>query len=173
MCASWCHPSCLHPIQMACYAMCGMSSWSPMGTALGLSVPNPCTQVPAAAKTAAAPPTTIREQLQAKNKQDKDLEGKERRLPNDASTYLKRLADGTMKASEEIKAEAVAALSVFRSLSDKKQKLEFSKKILENRKSLAWTKTWSQQYRETSTTKETMISGMMTRTRENLSYHGM
>jgi hypothetical protein len=78
-----------------------------------------------------------------------------------------------MKASEEIKAEAVAALSVFRSLSDKKQKLEFSKKILENRKSLAWTKTWSQQYRETSTTKETMISGMMTRTRENLSYHGM
>ena len=144
-----------------------------MGTALGLSVPNPCTQVPAAAKTAAAPPTTIREQLQAKNKQDKDLEGKERRLPNDANTYLKRLADGTMKASEEIKAEAVAALSVFRSLSDKKQKLEFSKKILENRKSLAWTKTWSQQYRETSTTKETMISGMMTRTRENLSYHGM
>ena len=144
-----------------------------MGTALGLSVPNPCTQVPAAAKTAPAPPTTIREQLQAKNKQDKDLEGKERRLPNDANTYLKRLADGTMKASEEIKAEAVAALSVFRSLSDKKQKLEFSKKILENRKSLAWTKTWSQQYRETSTTKETMISGMMTRTRENLSYHGM
>ena len=144
-----------------------------MGTALGLSVPNPCTQVPAAAKTAPAPPTTIREQLQAKNKQDKDLEGKERRLPNDANTYLKRLADGTMKASEEIKAEAVAALSVFRSLSDKKQKLEFSKKILENRKSLAWTKTWSQQYQETSTTKETMISGMMTRTRENLSYHGM
>lgn len=144
-----------------------------MGTALGLSVPNPCTQVPAAAKTAPAPPTTIREQLQAKNKQDKDPEGKDRRLPNDANTYLKRLADGTMKASEEIKAEAVAALSVFRSLSDKKQKLEFSKKILENRKSLAWTKTWSQQYRETSTTKETMISGMMTRTRENLSYHGM
>jgi hypothetical protein len=101
-----------------------------MGTALGLSVPNPCTQVPAAAKTAPAPPTTIREQLQAKNKQDKDLEGKERRLPNDANTYLKRLADGTMKASEQIKAEAVAALSVFRSLSDKKQKLEFSKKLL-------------------------------------------
>ena len=144
-----------------------------MGTALGLSVPNPCTQVPAAAKTAPAPPTTIREQLQAKNKQDKDLEGKDRRLPNDANTYLKRLADGELKANEETKAEAVAALSVFRSLSDKKQKLEFSKKILENRKSLAWTKTWSQQYRETSTTKETMISGMMTRTRENLSYHGM
>ena len=153
--------------------MCGMSSWSPMGTALGLSVPNPCTQVPAAAKTAAAPPTTIREQLQAKNKQDKDPEGKDRRLPNDANTYLKRLADGELKANEETKAEAIAALSVFRSLSDKKQKLEFSKKILENRKSLAWTKTWSQQYQETSTTKETMISGMMTRTRENLSYHGM
>ena len=144
-----------------------------MGTALGLSVPNPCTQVPAAAKTAPAAPATIREQLQARNKQDKDPGAKDKRLPNDANTYLKRLADGELKANEETKAEAIAALSVFRSLSDKKQKLEFSKKILENRKSLAWTKTWSQQYQETSTTKETMISGMMTRTRENLSYHGM
>ena len=98
-----------------------------MGTALGLSVPNPCTQVPAAAKTAPAPPTTIREQLQAKPKQEKDHGAKDKRLPNDANTYLKRLADGELRANEETKAEAVAALSVFRSLSDKKQKLDFSK----------------------------------------------
>ena len=113
-----------------------------------------CTQVtPAASKSA----PSVKEQLQRKPRGDN-------RQINDAGTHLKRVVTGELKASESLKEEASAALSIFKQLSDKKAKLEFSKKILENRKSLQWCKSWQQDYSERTATRTMMVSGYMTRT---------
>ena len=91
----------------------------------------------------------------------------ESRVMNDAQTHLKRVVTGELKASESLKEEAGAALSIFKQLSDKKAKLEFSKKNLENRKSLQWCKSWQQEYSEKTATRTCMVSGCMTRTPMN------
>ena len=106
-------------------------------------------------------PIYYKEQLQARKPPA------DNRVLNDAGTHLKRLATGELKANEGLKQEASAALSIFKSPSDKKAKLEFSKKILENRESFQWCKTWSQQYQETTATRQVMISGYMTRAHMN------
>ena len=92
---------------------------------------------------------------------------------NDAGTHLKRLSNGELKADSELKQDANAALSIFKSLTDKKQKVEFSKKKLENRKSFQWVKTWQQQYEEKTATKQVMVSGCMTRTHVNFWLRGL
>ena len=118
-----------------------------------------CAQVtPAASKSA----PTVREQLQNAKKPPGDA-----RTCNDAQTHLKRLQSGELKASSSLKEEASAALSIFEQLSDKKAKLEFSKKISENRKSLQWCKSWQQEYSEKTATRTCMVSGCMTRTPMN------
>ena len=132
-----------------------------MNTFLGSSVPNTCTQVAAASKSAPAPSGTIKDQLQARKP------AADNRAVNDAGTHLKRLSTGELKADESPKHEASAALSIFKSFADKKAKIEFSKKILENRKSLQWCKTWQQKYEETTATSQVMVSGYMTRTHMN------
>ena len=115
-----------------------------------------CAQVtPAASKSA----PTVREQLQNAKKPPGDA-----RTCNDAQTHLKRLQSGELKADKSLKEDASAALSIFKQLSDKRAKLEFSKKILENRKSLQWCKSWQQEYSERTATRTTMVSGYMTRT---------
>ena len=120
----------------------------------GSDGPGTCTQVtPAASKSA----PSVRDQLQKKPPGDA-------RTCNDAQTHLKRLQSGELKASSSLKEEASAALSIFKQLSDKKAKLEFSKKILENRKSLQWCKSWQQDYSERTATTTMMVSGYMTRT---------
>ena len=123
-----------------------------MRIVLGSDGPGTCTQVAAAAKSA----PSVKEQLQRKPPADN-------RLMNDAGTHLKRVVTGELKASESLKEEASAALSIFKQLSDKKAKLEFSKKILENRKSLQWCKSWQQDYSERTATRTMMVSGYMTR----------
>ena len=115
-------------------------------------------QVAAAAKSA----PSVRDQLGAKKPPAED-----KRAVNDAGTHLKRLASGDLKASESLKEEASSALSVFKSISDKKTKIEFSRKILQNRKSLQWCKTWQQSYEEKTATRTCMVSGYMTRTHMN------
>lgn len=92
---------------------------------------------------------------------------------NDAGTHLKRLSNGELKADSDLKQDANAALSIFKSLTDKKQKVEFSKKNLENRKSFQWVKTWQQQYEEKTATKQVMVSGYMTRTHVNFWLRGL
>ena len=126
----------------------------------GSDGPGICTQVtPAASKSA----PTVKEQLQRKPPEEQ----LQRRTTNDAGTHLKRLVSGEIKASESLKDEASAALSIFKQLSDKKAKLEFSRKILENRKSLQWCKSWQQDYSERTATRTMMVSGCMTRTPMN------
>ena len=123
----------------------------------GSDGPGTCTQVtPAAAKSA----PSVKEQLQRKQPPDN-------RLMNDAGTHLKRVVTGELKASDSLKEEASAAPSIFKQLSDKKAKLEFSKKILENRKSLQWCKSWQQDYSERTAARTMMVSGYMTRTPMN------
>ena len=122
----------------------------------------------AASKSAAAPPANIKEQLAAGKKAPAD-----NRVMNDACTHLKRLSNGELKGDPELKQDAFAALSIFKSLTDKKQKVEFSKKNLENRKSFQWVKTWQQQYEEKTATKQVMVSGYMTRTHVNFWLHGL
>ena len=127
-----------------------------MSIVLGSDGPGTCTQVtPAAAKSA----PSVKEQLQRKPPGDN-------RLMNDAGTHLKRVVTGELKASESLKEEASAALSIFKQLSEK-AKLEFSKKILENRRSLQWCKSWQQQYSDETATRTCMVSGCMTRTPMN------
>ena len=121
----------------------------------------------AASKSAAAPPANIKEQLAGKKAPA------DNRVMNDAGTHLKRLSSGELKGDQELKQDANAALSIFKSLTDKKQKVEFSKKILENRKSFQWVKTWQQQYEEKTATKQVMVSGYMTRTHVNFWLHGL
>ena len=122
----------------------------------GSDGPGICTQVtPAASKSA----PTVKEQLQRKPP--------DARVTNDAGTHLKRLVSGEIKASESLKDEASAALSIFKQLRDKKAKLEFRRKILENRKSLQWCKSWQQDYSERTATRTMMVSGYMTRTPMN------
>ena len=108
---------------------------------------------PAASKSA----PSVKEQLQRKPPGDA-------RTMSDARTHVERVVTGELKASESLKEEASAALSIFKQLSDKKAKLEFSKKILENRKSLQWCKSWQQEYSERTATRTMMVSGYMTRT---------
>ena len=124
-----------------------------MRIVLGSDGPSTCTQVAAAAKSA----PSVRDQLQQKKPPG------DNRLMNDAGTHLKRVVTGELKASESLREEASAALSIFKQLSDKKAKLEFSKKIMENRKSLQWCKSWQQQYEEKTATRTCMVSGCMTR----------
>ena len=120
----------------------------------GSDGPGTCTQVtPAASKSA----PSVKEQLQRKPPGDA-------RTCNDAQTHLKRLQSGELKADKSLKEDASAALSIFKQLSDKRAKLEFSKKILENRKSLQWCKSWQQEYSERTATRTMMVSGYMTRT---------
>ena len=134
----------------------GYSSWVSVSIVPGSDGPGICTQVtPAASKSA----PTVKEQLQRKPP--------DARTTNDAGTHLKRLVSGEIKASESLKDEASAALSIFKQLSDKKAKLEFSRKILENRKSLQWCKSWQQEYSERTATRTMMVSGYMTRTPMN------
>ena len=76
----------------------------------------------AASKSAAAPPANIKEQLAGKKPPA------DNRVMNDAGTHLKRLSSGELKGDQELKQDANAALSIFKSLADKKQKVEFSKK---------------------------------------------
>ena len=122
----------------------------------GSDGPGTCTQVtPAASKSA----PSVKEQLQNVKKPPGDA-----RTCNDAQTHFKRLQSGELKASSSLKEDASAALSIFKQLSDKRAKLEFSKKILENRKSLQWCKSWQQEYSERTATRTMMVSGYMTRT---------
>ena len=125
-----------------------------MSIVLGSGGPSTCTQVAAAAKSA----PSVRDQLQQKKAPADNL------LMNDAGTHLKRVVTGELKATDNLKEEASAALSIFKSLSDKKAKIEFSRKILENRKSLQRCKSWQQQYEEKTATRTCMVSGCMTRT---------
>ena len=125
----------------------------------GSDGPGICTQVQAAPPAASKSAPTVKEQLQRKPP--------DARTTNDAGTHLKRLVSGEIKASESLKDEASAALSIFKQLSDKKAKLEFSRKILENRKSLQWCKSWQQDYSERTATRTMMVSGYMTRTPMN------
>ena len=77
----------------------------------GSDGPGICTQVtPAASKSA----PTVKEQLQRKPPEEQ----LQRRTTNDAGTHLKRLVSGEIKASESLKDEASAALSIFKQLSD-------------------------------------------------------
>ena len=151
------------PKGAACSDISEESSCILVSTILVSWVLHPCTQVAAASKSAPAPPANIKEQLGATKKPPA-----ENRIVNDAGTHLKRLSTGQTKGTEGLQQDATAALSIFKSLSNKKQKVEFSQKILQNRKSLQWIKTWQQQYEEKTATKEVMISGYMTRTHMNL-----
>ena len=116
-----------------------------------------CTQVSTPAASKSAP--SVKEQLQNVKKPPGDA-----RTCNDAQTHLKRLQSGELKADKSLKEDASCALSIFKQLSDKRAKLEFSKKILENRKSLQWCKSWQQEYSERTATRTMMVSGYMTRT---------
>ena len=113
---------------------------------------------PAASKSA----PSVKEQLQNAKKPPGDA-----RTCNDAQTHLKRLQSGELKGDKSLKEDASTALSIFKQLSDKRAKLEFSKKILENRKSLQWCKSWQQDYSERTATRTMMVSGYMTRTPMN------
>ena len=128
-----------------------------MRIVLGSDGPSTCIQVAAAAKSA----PSVRDQLQQRKPPA------DNRVMNDAGTHLKRVVTGELKATENLKEEASAALSIFKSLSGKKAKLEFSKKILENRRSPQWCKSWQQQYEEKTATRTCMVSGYMTRTTMN------
>ena len=110
---------------------------------------------PAASKSA----PSVKEQLQNAKKPPGDA-----RTCNDAQTHLKRLQSGELKGDKSLKEDASTALSIFKQLSDKRAKLEFSKKILENRKSLQWCKSWQQEYSERTAARTMMVSGYMTRT---------